>query len=59
MATVAQNVGEWLLQFLQSAAGSVFAGVTASIIFLYVFVSLLVNREKVQHTDSAAQPTGR
>ena len=58
MAAVAQNVGEWLLQFLQSAAGSVFAGVTASIIFLYVFVSLLVNKEKVQTLIRQLNPLG-
>ena len=58
MVAVAQNVGEWLLQFLQSAAGSVFAGVTASIIFLYVFVSLLVNKEKVQTLIRQLNPLG-
>ena len=58
MATVAQNVGEWLLQFLQTAAGSVFAGVTASIIFLYVFVSLLVNREQVRMLIRRLNPLG-
>ena len=58
MATVAQNVGEWLLQFLQTAAGSVFAGVTASIIFLYVFVSLLVNREQVRTLIRRLNPLG-
>ena len=41
MATVAQKVGEWLLGLLQGAAGSVFGGVTAAILFLYVFISLL------------------
>ena len=58
MTTVAQNVGEWLLQFLQTAAGSVFAGVTASIIFLYVFVSLLVNREQVRTLIRRLNPLG-
>ena len=58
MTTVAQNVGEWLLQFLQTAAGSVFAGVTASIIFLYVFVSLLINREQVQTLVRRLNPLG-
>ncbi len=58
MVAVAQNVGEWLLHFLQSAAGSVFAGVTASIIFLYVFVSLLVKKEKVQTLIRQLNPLG-
>ena len=58
MAAVAQNVGEWLLHFLQSAAGSVFAGVTAAVIFLYVFVSLLVKKEKVQTLIRQLNPLG-
>jgi predicted PurR-regulated permease PerM len=58
MATVAQDVGQWLLGFLQAAAGSVFGGVTAAIIFLYVFVSLLVNRERVETLIRRLNPLG-
>src|SRR3984957_3039630 len=46
MATVAQKAGEWALHFLQDTAGSLFGAVTSAIIFLYVFVALLTNREK-------------
>src|SRR3954449_12233753 len=43
MASVAQKAGEWLLGLLQGPAGSLFVGVTAAILFMYVFISLLVN----------------
>src|SRR3984957_17913032 len=46
MATVAQKAGERALHFLQGTAGSLFGAVTSAIIFLYVFVALLTNREK-------------
>ena len=58
MATAAQKVGEWLLGLLQGAAGSVFGGVTAAILFLYVFVSLLTNREKVLTIIRRLNPLG-
>ena len=48
MTTVAQNVGQWLLHILQGAAGGVVGGITAAILFLYVFISLLTNRDAVQ-----------
>jgi predicted PurR-regulated permease PerM len=58
MTTVAQDVGEWLLGFLQAAAGSVFGGVTAAILFLYVFISLLINKEAVQTLIRRLNPLG-
>jgi predicted PurR-regulated permease PerM len=58
MSTVAQHVGEYLLQFLQGAAGSLIGGVTAAILFLYVFVSLLVNRDGVQTLIRQLNPLG-
>jgi predicted PurR-regulated permease PerM len=58
MTRVAQDVGQWLLGFLQAAAGSAFGGVTAAIIFLYVFVSLLVNKEAVQTLIRRLNPLG-
>src|ERR1700760_1433366 len=48
MVTVGRNAGEWLLQFLQGAVGGIAGGVTAAIIFLYVFVALLVDREELR-----------
>lgn len=37
MTTAAQHVGQWLLGFLQTAAGSVIGMVAAAILFIYVF----------------------
>jgi predicted PurR-regulated permease PerM len=58
MAEVAQKVGEWLLGLLQGAAGGVFGGVTSAILFLYVFISLLVNREAVLTIIRQLNPLG-
>ncbi len=58
MATASQHVGEWLLHFLQSGAGSVVGAVTASIIFLYVFISLLLNSAKVLTLIRQLNPLG-
>ncbi len=58
MISAAQHVGQWLLQFLQGAAGSVAGAVTQAIIFLYVFVALLLNREKVRTLIGQLNPLG-
>lgn len=58
MVTVGRNVGEWLLHFLQGALGGIAGAVTAAIIFLYVFVALLVNREKVRTLIGQLNPLG-
>ena len=58
MATVAQDVGQWLLGLLQGAAGGVFGGVTAAILFLYVFISLLTNRDSVLTIIRQLNPLG-
>ena len=47
MVSGAQNVGQWLLHFLQGAAGGIAVAVTYAIIFLYVFLALLVHQDKV------------
>jgi predicted PurR-regulated permease PerM len=58
MITGAQQVGQWLLQFLHGAAGGVAGAVTQAIIFLYVFVALLVNRGKVRTLIGQLNPLG-
>jgi predicted PurR-regulated permease PerM len=58
LATAGQRVGEWLLGLLQTAAGSAFAGITAAILFLYVFISLLVNRDKIRERIRQLNPLG-
>jgi predicted PurR-regulated permease PerM len=58
MISAARTVGQWLLHFLQGAAGSLAGAVTAAIIFLYVFVALLVNREKLRTLIAQLNPLG-
>jgi len=58
MVSVAQNVGQWLLHVLQNAAGSVAGAITSAIIFLYVFVAFLVNRDKLRTLIGQLNPLG-
>ncbi|KUI33648.1 hypothetical protein AU197_20235 [Mycobacterium sp. IS-1590] len=58
MARVAQEAGQWLLGLLQGAAGGLFGAVTAAILFVYVFVSLLTNRERVVAMIRQLNPLG-
>lgn len=58
MISVGRNVGEWLLGFLQSAAGSIAGAVTSAIIFLYVFVAMLVHRERLRTLIAQLNPLG-
>ena len=58
MTTVAQEVGKWLLGILQGAAGGAFGAITAAILFLYVFLSLLTNRDKVLLLIRRLNPLG-
>jgi predicted PurR-regulated permease PerM len=58
MVSVGRNVGEWLLHFLQGAVGGIAGAVTSAIIFLYVFLALLVNRERVRTLIGQLNPLG-
>ncbi|QLL06442.1 AI-2E family transporter [Mycobacterium vicinigordonae] len=58
MVSAAQNVGHWLLGVLQSTAGSVAGVITSAIIFLYVFVAMLVNRDKLRNLIGQLNPLG-
>jgi predicted PurR-regulated permease PerM len=58
MTKVAQEAGQWLLGLLQGAAGGLFGGITAAILFLYVFLSLLVNRDRVVTIIRQLNPLG-
>jgi predicted PurR-regulated permease PerM len=58
MVTGGQHAGQWLLQFLQGAAGGIAGAVTQAIIFLYVFIALLVNRERVRTLIGQLNPLG-
>lgn len=56
--TFAQRAGEWGLHFLQGAAGGLFGGLTSAIIFLYVFISLLVNGDDLRLLIRKLNPLG-
>ncbi|BDX30701.1 AI-2E family transporter [Mycobacterium antarcticum] len=58
MSTVAQSAGEWALGFLQGAVGGLAGGLTAAVLFIYVFISLLTNRERVQFLIRKLNPLG-
>ncbi|HTQ16206.1 AI-2E family transporter [Mycobacterium sp.] len=58
LVSATQTAGKWLLKVLQDAAGSIPGAVTAAIIFLYVFVALLVNREKLRTLIGQLNPLG-
>ncbi|MGV0849761.1 AI-2E family transporter [Mycolicibacterium phlei] len=58
MTRVAQEAGQWLLGLLQGAAGGLFGGVTAAILFIYVFLSLLINRDRVVQIVRYLNPLG-
>lgn len=47
LGKVAQTIGEWLLRTLSGAAGGAIGFITSTIIFLYVLISLLVNKTEV------------
>ena len=55
---VAQTVGEWLLRTLSGAAGGAIGLITSTIIFLYVLISLLVNKTKVITLIRRLNPLG-
>jgi len=58
VVTFAQRAGEWGLTFLQGAAGGLFGGLTAAIIFLYVFISMLVNGDDLRLLIRRLNPLG-
>ena len=58
MISAARKIGGWLLNFLQDAAGGLAGAVASAIIFLYVFVALLVNREKLRTLIGQLNPLG-
>ena len=58
LISAGRTVGMWLLHFLQGAAGSLAGAITSAIIFLYVFVALLVNRDKLRTLIGQLNPLG-
>ena len=58
LGSVAQSVGEWLLNTLSGIAGSAIGLITSTIIFLYVLISLLNNRAKLITLIRRLNPLG-
>jgi predicted PurR-regulated permease PerM len=58
VVTVSQRVGGWLLVVLEGALGGVLGALAAAVIFLYVFISLLTNREKIRTLIRRLNPLG-
>ncbi|MDX1870505.1 AI-2E family transporter [Mycolicibacterium sp. 120266] len=58
VATFVQRAGQWGLEFLQSAAGGLLGGVTAAVIFLYVFISILVKGDALRLLIRRLNPLG-
>jgi predicted PurR-regulated permease PerM len=58
VVTFAQRAGQWGLEFLQGAAGGLFGGITAAVIFLYVFISMLVKGEELRLLIRRLNPLG-
>lgn len=58
VAKVGQEAGKWLLGMLQGAAGGTVGAITAAILFIYVFISLLTNRDKVLLLIRRLNPLG-
>ena len=55
---VARTVGEWLLRTLSGAAGGAIGFITSAIIFLYVLISLLVNKTELITLVRRLNPLG-
>ena len=58
MTTAGQRGGELLLHLLQGAAGGVVGVVTSAIIFVYVFLALLVHRDRLVTLIGQLNPLG-
>lgn len=56
--SVARDVGTWMLGVLTGFASNLFSIITASIIFVYVFFSLLVNQDKLIKLFRQLNPLG-
>lgn len=55
---LAQTVGEWLLKTISGAAGGAIGFITSAIIFLYVLISLLVNKTELITLIRRLNPLG-
>lgn len=58
MVRVGQEGGQWLLGQAQGAVGGIAGAVTSAIIFLYVFLALLIHRDRIQTLIRQLNPLG-
>ncbi|MCV7132536.1 AI-2E family transporter [Mycobacterium hodleri] len=58
MSSFAQSAGQYALGALEGAVGGLAGGLTAAVLFIYVFISLLSNRERVQTLIRKLNPLG-
>ena len=58
LGKVAQTIGEWLLRTISGAAGGAIGFITSAIIFLYVLISLLVNKTELITLIRRLNPLG-
>lgn len=58
IVSVAQNLGRWLMHSAQGAAGGLIGAITSAIVFLYVLISLLVNKQEVLLLIRRLNPLG-
>ena len=58
LGTLAQTIGEWLLRTLSGVAGGAIGFITSAIIFLYVLISLLVNKTELITLIRRLNPLG-
>ena len=58
-ATMAQNIGDAMLQGLSSSISSVAAFITTFIIYIYVFLALLTKQDKLIETFHLLNPLGK
>jgi predicted PurR-regulated permease PerM len=58
LSGLAQNAGEYGLGLLQGALGGLAGALTAAVLFIYVFISLLSNRERVHTLIRKLNPLG-
>lgn len=55
---VAKNVGGWALGSITGILGGLFGFITTAIIFIYVFVSMLINHAKLKQLIGQLNPMG-
>lgn len=56
--SAAQTVGHWFVGVASGLVGSLFGLITTSIIFIYTFISMLVNHQKLKRLFEQLNPLG-